>query len=58
MSDGKPFLGVPGGPPLKVENPDGVFLGERHSLYDSGSLPQPVIPGDYDLCRDVPRSAE
>lgn len=49
-----PFLGVPGGPPLTVENPDGVFVGQKHSLYDSGQLIQPQIPGDVDYTVDVP----
>lgn len=51
-----PFLGVPGGPPLTVETPDGVYTGNRHSLYDSGSLIEPLIPGDVDYTVDVPIS--
>lgn len=50
-----PFLGVPKGN-VYVENPDGCFDGnyQKHSLYDSkGPLPQPNIPGDYDLDRPV-----
>lgn len=47
-----PF-GVPQGG-VRVENPDGVYLGrpDRHSLYDM-PVREPVIPGDYDVCKDV-----
>lgn len=50
--DGNPFLGVPAGA-VRVENPDGVFQGQKHSLYDN-DLVMPVIPGDVDYNRDTP----
>lgn len=45
-----PVFAVPGGPGVCVENPDGVFMDSphNHSLYDSGSLSLPIIPGDFD----------
>ncbi len=47
----EPFLGVPQGRP-HVENPDGVFRPDgSHSLYDTGQLPRPTIPGDYENTR-------
>lgn len=51
----EPFLGVPAGN-VRVENPDGVFQGSpsKHNLYDrTPPLEAPLIPGDYDNCRDI-----
>lgn len=51
----QPFLGVPGGE-VRVENPDGVYLSgvNKHNLYDTQSpLPQPQIPGEYEVNREV-----
>lgn len=54
----EPFLGVPAGG-VRVENPDGVFnhSPHAHSLYDTGPLAMPVIPGDFDKNVDVNRKA-
>lgn len=48
----EPFLGVPKGD-VKVLTPDGTYRGDytNHSLYDTGPLPQPTIPGDFDVER-------
>lgn len=53
----EPFLGVPAGK-VRVENPDGIYLGspDNHNLYDAGQLRQPLIPGDYDRDRVVPKT--
>lgn len=51
----EPFLGVPQGS-VRVENPDGVYLGapDKHNLYDTKPpINIPVIPGDYDRNREV-----
>lgn len=53
MADPKPMFGVPPGE-VRVENPDGVFRGMKHNLYDGEPpLRQPVIPGDYGNERSV-----
>lgn len=53
----EPFLGVPKGMPC-VETPDGVFREDgSHSLYDTGLLPSPMIPGDFDINRTVDDSS-
>lgn len=44
--DGNPFMGVPQGK-ITVENPDGTYVGPRHSLYDTGGQCVPLVPGDY-----------
>lgn len=45
-----PVFAAPGGPALCVENADGVFMTPgQHSLYNSGELPLPTIPGDFDV---------
>lgn len=53
----EPFLGVPKGN-VRVENPDGVYLGspDRHNLYDAKTVAQPLIPGDFDRERTVPQT--
>lgn len=45
-----PVFAPPGGPGLCVENVDGVYMDDpaNHSLYNSGNLALPTIPGDFD----------
>jgi hypothetical protein len=57
MAEREVFLGVPQGS-VRVENPDGVFLGSptNHNLYNrQPPIPGPTIPGDYDFERTVRR---
>lgn len=54
---GGPF-GVPGGPDLRFENPDGVGWagpnGSHHNVYDTGNMSFPLlVAGDYENVREV-----
>lgn len=55
-----PMFGVPGGT-VRVENPDGVYQGMKHNLYDGqGPVAQPIIPGDFvnvhECCERAPEA--
>jgi len=55
MAFNKPVFGTNEDQPLRVENPDGTFLGSpsNHNLYDSQLIREPTIPGDFDRNLDV-----
>lgn len=49
----EPMFGVPKGE-IRVENPDGVYQGLTHNLYDTtGCIPQPVVPGDFTVVKET-----
>lgn len=53
-----PMFGVPQGE-VRVENPDGVFQGMKHNLYDTtGCIPQPVIPGNFSVVYEAAEAPE